>query len=193
MTRRDVLRLALAACVPGCGPALPGGGGGDDEAIDWGLPLLAGGASPQLALVFASTIGTVARLEARDAAEEHWIELGYGVASLVTTIQGVGVFPAGPRRVVVHDRPFLVAPHALHQLGYVDLGSPGRDVHVVLGPGAILPDLLHQLAHAYWYPYEVWDQAPTLAVGGQVVTLWSEVLARQATLVSRLKFLRGVP
>lgn len=190
--RRDLLRLALAACLPGCGPAIPGGSG-EDEPIDWANPLLAGGSSPQLSLFFADSIGLVARLDARDAAEEHWLEFAYGVAALVTTIQGVAVYPAGQRRVVVHDRPFLVAPHAMHQAGYVDLDSQGRDIHVVLGPGAILPDLCHQLVHAWWYPYEPWDQAPTLVVGGQRVTLWSEVLARQAVVVSRLKFARGIP
>jgi hypothetical protein len=145
-----------------------------------------------LTLYYSADIGTLARLDALAAAEEHWIECATGVAALVTSIQGVGVYPFHVR-VFVHSRPYLQAPHAAHVLGYVDLDSPGRDVHVVLGPGSTVPDLLHQLVHALWYPRESWDQAPSYVLSGQRVTLWTEVLARQDALVSRLKFVRGVP
>lgn len=125
------------------------------------------------------------------AANLHWQEFQSSVFPLLQFAYGVN-FPSASRDIYVYDVPLLYAPYGSNnQLGYVDLSD--MSIHVVAGSAGEIPDLLHQLTHSHYFPYEVYDQGPMIGVGNNAINVWDNIKAAQNTLVTNLRIQRGVP
>jgi hypothetical protein len=190
VNRRDFLRLS-ALTLAGCNASA------ESERINYSpTPLTVGiGNGPTLSIYFESSIPVLHRFEARDAAAAHLAELPY-LHGLVQSLQQAQV-PNGSgigKRVYVHAATYLRSPYGTNQeRGYLDVRSPGKDLHVSLGDAREVPDLLHQLVHSLWYPLEVYDDQPAYVLGGASRTLWDDVREAQGRVVRAIRFQRGYP
>jgi len=97
-----------------------------------------------------------------------------------------GVGPTTAQRdVYVYDTPHLNAPWKLTVPGWTDIDKNFR-INVVAGHCNIVPDLVHQLTHSYYFPYDIHDES-SLVFG---VPIWPSVTFIEDLVTDSLKVQR---
>lgn len=179
--------VLLAACLAlaSCGPATRGQG-------DVSFPTIGlAGQHNQVVLHYDSRLTQVEKAACDAAAYYHVDAFENRIFPVVQSAVGAVLPTPGPKHVWVYDQHHLNAPYANTVNGWIDYDNSNA-VHIVAGPGQILPDLMGYLTRAYYPnvpPYTVSFPGlvpPTMSYPTYVDSVNAEIMRL-------LKFLRNVP
>lgn len=138
-----------------------------------------------LRVYIATSFTQSERLLIEDAIRQRQLAFDLSVVSVLQfNYPGLSI-PNSVRDVYVYDVPFINSPWALSREGWTDV-DPDHTIHVVAGHCHIVPDLVHQLAHSYYFPGDIHHQ--NAVAGG--VSVWTTTAQVESNVTALLKIQR---